>query len=48
MDEYSIEDFLEALTDDVLEKKMIKLIAEGQLDEDLLTRILVIIGRKKE
>lgn len=48
MSDYSIADFLEALTDDGLEKKMIKLITEGHSDEDLLIRILDIIGRKKE
>ena len=45
--DYSIADFLEALTDDDLEKKMIRLISEGQVGEDLLQRILEIIGEKR-
>ena len=48
MDEYSIADFLDALADDALERKIIKLISEGHSDEELLTRILDMIGRKKE
>jgi len=48
LSEYSIADFLEALADDALEKKIIKLISEGHSDEELLTRILDMIGRKKE
>jgi hypothetical protein len=46
LSKYSIADFLEALTDDDLEKKMIELIFEGLADEELLTKLLEIIGRK--
>lgn len=48
MSEYSIADFLEALADDALEKKIIKLISEGHSDEEVLTRILDMMGRKKK
>jgi hypothetical protein len=44
LDEYSITSFLEILTVDELEKKIIKLISEGHMDEDLLERILDISG----
>jgi hypothetical protein len=47
LDQYSIADFIEALATDDLEKKMIKLISESYVDENLLTRILEVIGRKK-
>ena len=47
MSEYSIADFLETLADEALEKKIIKLISEGYSNEELLTRILDMIGRKK-
>jgi len=46
LSEYTIADFLEALADDELEKKMIKLISEGLTDEDLLTKLLGLMGRK--
>lgn len=46
MSEYTIEDFLEALADDNLEKRMIKLISKGLTDEDLLTKLLELVGRK--
>jgi hypothetical protein len=47
-EDYSIADFLEALTDDDLEKKMIKLISKGHFGEDLLQRILEIVGDTKK
>jgi hypothetical protein len=40
LSDYSIADFLKSLTDDALEKTIIKLILEGQMDEELLTRLL--------
>lgn len=40
MSEYSIVDFLQALTDDSIEKIIIRLISEGYLDEQLLIKIL--------
>jgi Mor family transcriptional regulator len=48
LDQYSIADFLEAMTNDNLEKKVIRLISEGHFDEALLTKILEEIGRKQE
>ena len=40
MSEYAIADFLQALTDDAIEKKIIQLILEGYIDEQLLLKIL--------
>jgi len=40
LSEYSIVDFLQALTDDSIEKIIIRLISEGYLDEQLLIKIL--------
>ena len=48
LDQYSIITFLESLTDDDIEKVMIKLISEGNQGEDLLNKILeAIVGEKK-
>ena len=47
MSEYSIADFLKALTDDDLEKKMIQLISKGHVDDDLLVKLLEILVEKK-
>ncbi|RWX73685.1 MAG: hypothetical protein ACO0C9_07850 [Candidatus Methanosuratincola verstraetei] len=48
MDEYSIVDFLMALTEDNFEKQTIKLISEGYTDDLLLEKLLEIIkGEKK-
>lgn len=48
LDQYSITNFLESLTDDDIEKVMIKLISEGNQGEDLLNKILeAIVGEKK-
>lgn len=44
--EYSIVDFLEALTDDDLQKKLIKLVSEGYSGEKLLEQILKQMGGK--
>jgi len=47
LSEYTIADFLKALVDDDLEKKMVELISEGHNDEDLLTKLLdLIVGSK--
>jgi len=48
LSEYSIVDFLQSLTDDDLEKTIIKLISEGHIDEELLTRLLETIGREQK
>lgn len=49
MDEYSIAEFLGVLTDDDLEKEMIKLISEGYATEELLEKLLeVLLGRKQK
>jgi hypothetical protein len=48
LSEYSISDFLEALSDDDLERKMIEFVSEGYSDEELLTKLLALIGRKKK
>lgn len=48
LDQYSITNFLESLTDDDIEKVMIKLISEGNQGENLLNKILeAIVGEKK-
>lgn len=46
---YSIAEFLEVLTDENLEKEMIKLISEGYANEELLEKLLkVLLGRKQK
>ena len=41
MSEYSIVEFLQALSDDSMEKKLVRLISEGYIDEQLLLKILL-------
>ena len=48
LNEYSIAEFLEVLTDDDLEKEMIKLISEGYADEELLEKLLEVLLRRKQ
>jgi hypothetical protein len=49
LNEYSIAEFLEVLTDDDLEREMIKLISEGYANEELLEKLLeVLLGRKQK
>jgi hypothetical protein len=47
MSEYSIVDFLEALADDDLEKKLLRLVSEGLEEDKLLDRILELLGGKQ-
>ena len=39
-------EFLQSLSDDDLEKKMIALIAEGHKDEELLLKLLELLGKE--
>lgn len=48
MENNSISDFLEALAQEKTEKKMIKLISEGHMNEDLLERLLEKCGEKQK
>ncbi|MEM2145634.1 MAG: hypothetical protein QW279_09750 [Candidatus Jordarchaeaceae archaeon] len=46
MKEYTIVDFLKALSDDDLEKELLQLIAEGLADEALLVKLLEKMEKK--
>ena len=48
MEEYSIADFLTALTDDDFEREVIKLLSEGYSEEALLEKILELRKRKQK
>lgn len=48
MEEYTIVDFLKALTDDEFEKEMIQLLSEGYTDEMLLEKLLTLVQVKKD
>jgi hypothetical protein len=45
--EYTIATFLEALTDDDIEKKLIQLIAKGLTGEELLEQLLETLEKEK-
>jgi len=48
LNQYSIINFLKSLTEDEIEKIMIKLISENNQGEDLLNKILeIMVGAKK-
>jgi hypothetical protein len=47
MEEYTIVDFLKALTDDKFEKEFAKLISEGYSNEALLEKLLSLMQAKK-
>jgi hypothetical protein len=47
MSEYSITNLLEALSEDDIEKKIIKLLSEGHIDDELLEKLLSTLEMKK-
>jgi hypothetical protein len=48
LEEYTIVDFLKALTDDKFEKEMIKLLSEGNNNDTLVEKLLVLMQAKKQ
>lgn len=47
MSEYSISGFLEALAEDELEKKIVRLFSENYSEDELLEKLLQLIGSKE-
>jgi len=48
LSDYSIITFLERLAEDDMEREIIRLISEGLTDEELLEKILDLLGGKKK
>jgi hypothetical protein len=48
LEDYTIAEFLASLSEDELEKQMIKLISEGYSEEELLEKLLEIMERKQK